>query len=233
MNYFQGYWDPHCVKKLLLYEIPTSMKGYTFSYLIKEIQPLAPIFSRIETYKKKNLIMISVWEGASKPYSFKNNIFIRKYSQTIKSKNAISTLLNEKLNNEQRWERQSVLGASLEDLDFDEIQNSIIAYKNYSSNNNFTTPEEFLINRGLIVNGNITNACMVLFGKNPTQFIPQSIIKFVVHPGTKSSDRFKANKIYNGNLFRNVEQILSDFDRSLICILLKNNMLLTTLILLW
>ena len=69
------------------------------SYLIKEIQPLAPIFSRIETYKKKNLIMISVWEGASKPYSFKNNIFIRKDSQTVKSRNAISTLLNEKLNN--------------------------------------------------------------------------------------------------------------------------------------
>ncbi len=182
------------------------------SYLIKEIQPLAPIFSRIETYKKKNLIMISVWEGASKPYSFKNNIFIRKDSQTVKSRNAISTLLNEKLNNEQRWERQSVLGASLEDLDFDEIQNSIIAYKNYSSNDNFNTPEDFLINRGLIVNGNITNACMVLFGKNPTQFIPQSIIKLVVHPGTKSGDRFKANKIYNGNLFRNVEQILSDFD---------------------
>lgn len=182
------------------------------TYLIKEIQPLAPIFSRIETYKKKSLIMISVWEGASKPYSFNNNIFIRKDSQTIKSKNAIYALLNEKLNNEQRWERQSVLGASLEDLDFDEIQNSIIAYKNYSSNDNFTTSEEFLINRGLIVNGNITNACMVLYGKNPTQFIPQSIIKLVVHPGTKSGDRFKANNIYNGNLFRNVEQILSDFD---------------------
>jgi len=182
------------------------------TYLIKEIQPLAPIFSRIETYKKRNLIMISVWEGANKPYHFKNNIFIRKGSQTIKSKNAISVLLNEKLNNEQRWERQSVLGASLEDLDFDEIQNSIIAYKNYSSNDNLTTPEEFLISRGLIVNGNITNACMVLFGKNPTQFIPQSIIKLVVHPGTKSGDRFKENKIYNGNLFRNVEKILSNFD---------------------
>jgi len=182
------------------------------AYLIKKIQPLAPIFSRIETYKRKNLIMISVWEGANKPYHFKNNIFVRKDSQTIKSKNAISTLLNEKLNTEQRWERQAVLGASLEDLDFDEIQKSMTAYKNYSSRDHFNSPEQFLISRGLIVNGNISNACMVLFGKNPIQFIPQSIIKLVVHPGTKSSDRFKENKIYNGNLFHNVQQILSDFD---------------------
>ena len=53
---------------------------------------------------------------------------------------------------------------------------------------------------------------MVLFGKNPSQFIPQSIIKLVVHPGTKSSDRFKENKIYNGSLFRNVKSVLYDLD---------------------
>jgi ATP-dependent DNA helicase RecG len=182
------------------------------TYLIKEIQPLAPIFSRIETYKQKNLIMISVWEGANKPYHFKNNIFIRKDSQTIKSNNIVSALLNEKLNTEQRWERQSVLGASIEDLDIVEIQKSMKAYANYSSNDNFITPEQFLIRLGLIVNGNITNGCLVLFGKNPTQFISQTIIKLVVHPGTKSGDWFKENKIYNGSLFQNVRRILSDFD---------------------
>lgn len=181
-------------------------------YLIKEIQPLAPIFSRIETYKKRNLIMISVWEGANKPYYFKNNIFIRKDSQTIKSKNAIATLLNEKLNTEQRWERQAVLGASMEEIDIDEVQKSMTAYENYGSNIKSASPEQFLISRGLIVNGNITNACMVLFGKNPSQFIPQSIIKLVVHPGNQSVDSFKENRIYNGNLFQNVRQILIGFD---------------------
>ena len=35
------------------------------AFLINEIRPFAPIFSRIETYKKNNLIMISVWEGAN------------------------------------------------------------------------------------------------------------------------------------------------------------------------
>jgi len=181
-------------------------------YLIKEIRPVAPIFSRIETYKKKDLIMISVWEGANKPYHFKNNIFIRKGVQTIKSKNSVANLLQDRLYSEQRWERQAVLGANIDDLDIQEIQKSIEAYDKYSSSSAIINPEQFLKSRGLIVNGNITNACMVLFGKNPSQFIPQSIIKLVVHPGTKSSDRFKENKIYNGSLFRNVKSVLYDLD---------------------
>ena len=123
-------------------------------YLIKEIRPVAPIFSRIETYKKKDLIMISVWEGANKPYHFKNNIFIRKGVQTIKSKNSVANLLQDRLYSEQRWERQAVLGANIDDLDIQEIQKSIEAYDKYSSSSAIINPEQFLKSRGLIVNGN-------------------------------------------------------------------------------
>ncbi|MCC5938027.1 MAG: putative DNA binding domain-containing protein [Lunatimonas sp.] len=193
--------------------IDESTKMKIMNFLIQEIRPIAPIFANIFPYKKKNVMLISVWEGAEKPYYFNNTIYIRQGSQTrTSSGKSISALLDQQVESEQRWERQAVLGASLDDLDIDEVQNSINTYRNYSSNEDFSNSEKFLISRGLIVNGNITNACMILFGKNPTQFIPQSIIKFVVHPGTTSGDSFKENKIYNGNLFSNVRKILSDFD---------------------
>ncbi len=183
------------------------------AFLINEIRPIAPIFSRIETYKKKKLIMISVWEGANKPYHYKNKIFIRNGERTLISKDATTaSLLNERRYSEQRWERQAVLGATIEDLDLAEVNRSMEAYKKYTSIELINDAENFLVNTGLIVNGNITNACIVLFGRNPTQFIPQSRIKLVVHPGVTPSDTFKENKIYSENIFQNIRDILSDLD---------------------
>jgi len=183
------------------------------TFLINEIKPIAPIYSRIETYEKKNIILISVWEGANKPYYFNNIIYTRRGAQTIGSKGvSIDNLLEERKTSEQRWERQAVLGASLNDLDLAEVNKSIDAYKNYATNTTIIDSESFLINRGLIVNGNITNACMVLFGKNPIRFIPQSQIKLVVHPGSISGDTFIENKIFENNIFRNIESVLTHFD---------------------
>ena len=183
------------------------------AFLINEIRPVAPIFSRLETYKKKNIIMISVWEGANKPYHYKNEIFIRNGERTLISKDiTISNLLNERTFSENRWERQAVLGASIDDLDLNEVKNSMTAYEAYTSIHLNNDTEEFLINTGLIVNGNVTNACLVLFGKKPTQFIPQSKIKLVVHPGNVPGDTFYENKIYQDNVFQNIRSILSDLD---------------------
>lgn len=183
------------------------------TFLINEIKPTAPVFTRIETYKKRNVMLISVWEGANKPYYFKNTIYTRRGAETIVSKGAgIDNLLDERKSSEQRWERQAVLGATFDDLDLEEVKKSLEAYKNYATDTTITDSESFLINRGLIVNGNITNACMVLFGNNPTRFIPQSRIKLVVHPGSTSGDTFIENTVFEKNIFHNIESILSQFD---------------------
>jgi ATP-dependent DNA helicase RecG len=182
-------------------------------FLIHHIKPTAPILANVLSYKKKNVILVSVWEGADKPYSFRDHIYVRQGTQTkISSDKLTVALLNQQVNSEQRWERQAVLGSTIKDLDLVEIRKSIEAYTKYSSNELINDPEHFLVSRGLIVNGNITNAGMLLFGKNPTQFLPQSQIKLVVHPSNTSSDTFIENKIYDGNIFQNFRNILTDFD---------------------
>ena len=183
------------------------------TFLINEIKPTAPVFTRIETYKKRNVILISVWEGANKPYYFKNTIYTRRGADTIVSKGAgIDNLLDERKSSEQRWERQAVLGATFDDLDLVEVKKSLEAYKNYATDTTIIDSESFLINRGLIINGNITNACLILFGNNPTRFIPQSRIKLVVHPGSTSGDTFIENTVFEKNIFHNIEFILTQFD---------------------
>jgi ATP-dependent DNA helicase RecG len=55
-------------------------------------------------------------------------------------------------------------------LDIDEINAAILLYKAYKANSNFEDVEDFLIQMGLIQNGNLTNACIVLFAKHPNRF---------------------------------------------------------------
>lgn len=194
-------------------EINESTKNRITDFLIQEIKPTAPIFVNIFPYKKRSVMLISVWEGSDKPYYFKNTIYVRQGSQTrTSSGKLISALLDQQVESEQRWERQAVLGASIADLDIDEIEKSLRAYKDYNSDSIRDDPENFLLNRGLIVNGNVTNACMLLFGKNPTRFIPQAIIKLVVYPGTSPSDTFIENKPLEGNIFKNIEMAFAQFD---------------------
>ena len=47
-------------------------------FLIQKIKPTVPISINLLPYKNKQVILISVWEGSNKPYSFKNNIYVRQ-----------------------------------------------------------------------------------------------------------------------------------------------------------
>jgi ATP-dependent DNA helicase RecG len=139
--------------------------------LVEYIQPIAPIFTQVVNYKKKDLILISVWEGAKKPYQFKGKIFTRENDATkLSSVSNLTSLIKDRKEADFHWERRTVLGSSLQDLDTEEINQTIALYKAYKPNSVIEDAEDFLIQMGLIQNGNLTNACMVLFGKKTNPF---------------------------------------------------------------
>jgi ATP-dependent DNA helicase RecG len=72
--------------------------------------------------------------------------------------------------------------------------------------------EDFLIQVGLLQNGNITNACMVLFGTNPIRFIPQSRIRLTLYPSKTSGNQFIDDKMFEGNVFKNIAAIFEYLD---------------------
>lgn len=182
-------------------------------YLVQRIKPTVPISVQLLPYKGKKLLLISVWEGSNKPYSFNKGVYIRQKSVTkVGSVSSTSRLLNGQVYAEHRWERQAVLGASLKDLDIDEIEKTIRLYSKYTQTDDNEDVFSFLVQRGLIVNGNITNACMLLFGIKPTRFLPQAQIKFVVYPGTSSGDVLTENLVYDNNIFKNFEKLFSKFE---------------------
>ena len=183
------------------------------TYLVENIVPVAPISVFPIFYKNKELVLISVWEGAKKPYSFKQVIYNRFGNNTVVAKNTeILSLIENRKKADFNWERMPVLGTELEDLDIYEIQRTIELVKKRDSQRTFIDEEDFLIQQGLMLNGNITNACIVLFGKNPTRFIPQSKIRLTVYPDKNATNTFLEDRFFEGNIFSNITSVFTYLD---------------------
>jgi len=181
--------------------------------LVDLIKPTAPISVQVISYKKKEVILISVWEGAKKPYQYKGAIYNRigQITKTT-SPEKLTHLISQRKQADFHWERMPVLGAELTDLDIAEIQQTIKLYQEYKKDTKIEDVEDFLIQVGLLQNGNITNACMVLFGKNPIRFIPQSRVRLTLYPAKTSGNQFVDDKMFEGNIFKNITAIFEYLD---------------------
>ena len=179
-------------------------------FLMKNVRPSVPFSVFPVEYKQKSLILISVWSGAQKPYSFKHIIYTSNIGIPVSASNqALSKMIEERKKADMSWERASVLAADLDDLDLEEIRQTIAEKPDIYPDFN---EESFLIRQGLLTNGNLTNACLLLFGKNPTRFIPQAKIRITVYNGEKVSNSFVDDRIFEGNIFKNIKEIFAYLD---------------------
>ncbi len=180
--------------------------GKLLNKLLSEIAPSAPIDVQLVEYNGKNILMIRVWEGSQKPYSYKGTIY-QKIGSHGKS---LSKILSDRKDADINWERMPLLGADLSDLDMEEVKKTVNQLQESGASTTNDT-EEFLINNGLIQNGNITNACALLYAKNPSRFYTQCVIRLSVFSSESSSDLVEARN-YSGNIFKNAEAIFLFFD---------------------
>src|SRR5690606_26151867 len=68
-------------------------------------------------------------------------------------------------------------------------------------------PEAFLANHGLLESGRITNAAVVLFGKSPTRFLPQTRVRIVEMPEGKTGDEYDFDQMFDSCILRLVDEI--------------------------
>lgn len=172
-----------------------------------DIQPAAPIDIQSIVYQEKNLLLIRVWEGTQKPYSYKGIIY-QKEGQG--SASGMNQLIADRKTADANWERMPVLSASMDDLDLEEVRKTMELYRQSTSRIS-ADEESFLTETGLIQNGNLTNACIVLYAKKPMRFVVQSGIKLSVFSSESASDLVDSQN-YEGNVFKNVEAIFQFID---------------------
>lgn len=185
------------------------------TFLLQHIIPEAPVTISTESVNKKEIILVKVWNGSKAPYVFDQDIYIRANTTTrLATPDDISKLIIERQRTELHWERQLCLGASIEDLDQLEIRNTIQALDKSGRGKIFTEKQiqEFLTYYGLFQNGGLTNAAVVLFAKEPARFLPQCRVRVTVFKESKTSDQFSYDRVLEGNLFRNIEEIFQFFE---------------------
>ena len=172
-------------------------------YLLNVIIPDVPISITIENINNKKILMLKVWEGTKQPYIFDGSIFYRRGASTQKATSQeISKLIHGRQLAEKHWERQIIVGVELDDLDKKLIKSTIIESKqNYHSNYNDNDILGFLTHYGLYLNGSFTNACVVLFAKTPSKFIPQIRVRLTEYVAGKTDKNLIRDEVFEGNLF--------------------------------
>ncbi|WP_455655269.1 ATP-binding protein [Phascolarctobacterium sp.] len=74
----------------------------------------------------------------------------------------------------------------LEDATFNDVDETLLNSYKEKMKATSKTSIEILEARGLIRNGKLTNAAILLFGKNPTKFLPGARIRFIRYNGKKA-----------------------------------------------
>lgn len=184
-------------------------------YLNQAIRPNAPISVVATRYGQKDLIWVSVWEGAQKPYSFEGKIYTRSTDgKTVAAdSDHVSQLIHQRKTAEFHWERQPMLGAELSDLDLEQVRETLRLFERDNPDKSFDADvERFLDYLGLLQNGHLTNAAIILFGKQPHRFLPQARVRLTVYQGDKDTDTFLYDRLYEGSLFQNINQLFGYLD---------------------
>ncbi|MXS71568.1 DeoR family transcriptional regulator [Flavobacteriaceae bacterium W22] len=173
------------------------------SFLINSIVPESPIEIFEELINDNSFLIFKVWEGTRQPYIFNGNIYYRKGKFTDKADSQeLSVLIHDRQKNELHWERQASLGFEWEDLDLKGLRSVMTDAKaNNRSSYQGEDELEFLSHYGLFNNGSFSNACIVLFAKNPGQFLPQTRVRLTEYPSNKTGDSLVRDEVIEGNLF--------------------------------
>lgn len=175
------------------------------SFLQNAIVPNPPLTVSVCHYNRKNLLLISVWEGAQKPYSYDKAIYVKIGDSVVKATPSdLMNLIKQRKSSEFTWERRPVLSTSLFDLDLSEVNATQKETKYYGKD-----ADEFLQYMNLLSNDIPTNACIALLGKEPAKFIPQTRIKLSCFEGESKVEGIKFMQIFEGNIFNNISNIFN------------------------
>ncbi|MDA2935988.1 helix-turn-helix domain-containing protein [Patescibacteria group bacterium AH-259-L05] len=160
------------------------------------------IYPKIEVKEidGKKIIIIEVSEAKEKPVFAFGRVFKRVGKSTLRmSRQEIERLIVEK--KKVYWDEQICEEAALKDIDEEKIKWFLRKAK-YERNFNVepeTPVGEALERLGLIKNGKLTNAAILLFGKKPQRFFLQAQTRCARFKGIKPLE-FIDMKVFEGNI---------------------------------
>lgn len=175
--------------------------------------------SYVEISKDKKVIVLRAESHIDlQPYTFDGKAYIRIESGTHPMpRDQYQRMYLNYMQQHRSWEKGIIKEASIDDLDTEEIMKTIhigIANNRIPADQIADNPEIALKSLGLLKNNHLTNAAMVLFGKNPTQWLPQCAIRLARFKGDDKSE-FIDSKIVSGHAFKLISEAMTFASRYL------------------
>lgn len=185
---------------------------------LNKIEPRPDIsIDYIPTEKSRQFIKITVDELDNKPYSYDGRAFLRNQSTTQRMSRETYEQFIFKRKSSIKWEQLTTHHSKVADLDKKLIKEVIHAAVNEGrlakSALNAST-EEILNKLNLINQNELTNAAVILFGKDENKQFIQSYLKMARFRGT-DKQVFIDNKVMRGNAFALFERAMSFLDNYL------------------
>lgn len=177
--------------------------------LTEEISPTALWTLEEESIQGKTILVLNVPEGQDKPYVTSGAIYLRRKARTQPAtRDELTNLIRHQTGSPTRWERELVSGATLDDLDIGLLKETIeraISAQRWQSDAGDV--EGFLYRLGLSSEGNLTQAAILLYGKQPARLLPQARVRFLVLPEGKTGSRYEVDQTFEACLLRMASEI--------------------------
>lgn len=170
-----------------------------------------PVYPDIDIIKvnEKNIIIIKINESFEKPVFYKNNAYKRVGKSTHKlSASEIRRLSKE--NNKIYWDEQICKGATLNDIDGEKIKLFLekAGYERKSNTDSDILIKDSLEKLKLIKHERLTNASILLFGKDISNFFTNFEIRCAKFKGIEPIE-FIDMKLFKGDILNQREEAIN------------------------
>ncbi len=173
---------------------------------IGRIQPAAyPEVIRVNVANGRDVVVVRVKAGEGKPYTYRSQGYRRVGNVTLPmSADEHGRAVLERYHKSDRWENQEAGGWSIDDLDGDEVRNTVAeaVRRERLDEPERRGVEDLLLGLGLIQGDVVYRAAAVLFGKRERLEVdfPQCLLRVARFRGVDRS-KFLDNRQFAGNAF--------------------------------
>ena len=173
---------------------------------LKHIEPFTLLDpSKVVLGDNRSAIVLCVPSGASRPYTYKGRAYVRHGPTTSPMPRLqFERLLEEGMHSTRRWELSPAQHHGLHDLEHAEVTRTVeeAIRRGRLDEPGTRDVENMLMGLGLIRDGRLLNAAVVLFGKADRMlpYYAQCVLRLARFRGT-SKDSFEDNRQVYGNAF--------------------------------
>lgn len=150
--------------------------------LLHKVRPSLPFtYSQIQR-DGKQVLVVSIWEGANKPYACNGRFYVPMEGRvSVMDASQMQTMFQQKERISSSWERNLVNDASVDDLNanvVDLFRKSLSKEEKLDSN---ASAIDVLKKLGFVRRETFTNAAIVVVGNQPSAFFSQTRIRLSVY----------------------------------------------------